>query len=72
KALEAGIKKAENSSQADLDKFRQGISNNLLNNLKTKYLSAKNREDKLRISFNEKYDEAQRQGQSGVSLNILS
>ncbi len=72
KTLKDGIKEATDSNEEDLGKLRQRIAGELLNNLKTKYLSTKNREDKLRVSYNEKYNEAQRQGQSGVSLNILS
>ncbi|MCY7347420.1 MAG: polysaccharide biosynthesis tyrosine autokinase [Pyrinomonadaceae bacterium] len=71
KALEDGIKKATASNQEDLDKFRQRISRDLLNNLKTKFLSAKGKEDSIRSSFDAQYNQAQGQNQSGVSLSLL-
>jgi uncharacterized protein involved in exopolysaccharide biosynthesis len=43
----------------------------LLNNLRTKYESAKSSEDKLRASFDQQKNEAQGQNQSGVSLSLL-
>jgi len=71
KALEDGMKKATQSSQEDLDKFRERIAKDLLNNLKTKYESALGREQKLKESFDRQYNEAQGQNQSGVSLSLL-
>ena len=71
KALEDGLRKATQSNQDDLDRFRERIAKDLLNNLRTKYESAKGREDKIRASFDQQYNEAQGQNQSGVSLSIL-
>jgi polysaccharide biosynthesis transport protein len=71
KALEDGIKKSTQNNQDDLEKFRERSAGDLLSNLRTKYLSAKAKEDKLRVSFNQKYNEAQGQNQSGVSLSLL-
>lgn len=71
KALEDGIAKTKADNEADLAKFRQRVSSDLLNNLRTKYLSAKGKEDKLRESFNAQYNQAQGQNQSGVSLSLL-
>ena len=70
-ALEDGLKKANTRNQEDLDKFRTRIASDLLNNLRTKYLSAQAKEDKIKASFNQQYNEAQGQNQSGVSLSIL-
>ena len=71
KALENGIEKATRENQAELDKFRERIAVDLLNNLETKYESAKSSEDKLRASFDQQKNEAQGQNQSGVSLSLL-
>ncbi len=71
KALEDGLRKANDNNQTDLDKFRQRVSSDLLSNLRTKYLSAKGKEDKLRESFDRQYNEAQGQNQSGVALSLL-
>lgn len=71
KALEDAVKKAISANQEDLTNFRKRVSGDLLNNLKTKYLSAKAREDKLRASFDQQYNQAQGQNQSGVSLSLL-
>jgi capsular exopolysaccharide synthesis family protein len=71
KSLEDSIRKASTENQEDLGKFRERIASDLLNNLRTKYDSAKSREDKLRASFNQQYNEAQGQNQSGVALSLL-
>lgn len=71
KSLEESLKKATDSNQDDLATFRKRISTDLINNLKTKYLSAKSREDKIRASFDQQYNQAQGQNQSGVSLSLL-
>ncbi|MCY7374960.1 MAG: polysaccharide biosynthesis tyrosine autokinase [Pyrinomonadaceae bacterium] len=71
KALETALKKAIATNQEDLAKYRKRNISDLLNNLRTKYLSAKAREDKIRASFNQQYNEAQGQNQSGVSLSLL-
>ena len=71
KALEDGLNKANSSNQEDLAKFRKRISTDLLNNLKTKFLSAKSKEEKIKSSFDQQYNQAQGQNQSGVSLSLL-
>ena len=71
KALEDSLKKATAANQEDLANFRKSAASDLVNNLKTKYNSAKAKEDKIKASFDQKYNEAQGQNQSGVSLNLL-
>ena len=70
-SLTDSVKKAVSTNQEDLANFRKRAASDLLNNLRTKYLSAKAKEDKIRTSFNQQYSEAQGQNQSGVSLNLL-
>lgn len=71
KALEDALKKATSGNEQELASFRKRVSTDLLNNLRTKYLSAKSREDKVRATFDKQKNEAQGQNQSGVSLGLL-
>ena len=71
KTLEDGVKKAIAENQADLATFRKRVSGELRNNLLTKYRSAQSKEDQTRESFNQQYNQAQGQNQSGVSLSLL-
>lgn len=69
--LQSEITKAVEKNQIDLNNFRKRASNDLLNNLKTKYLQTKSTEDSLRASFDKQLAEATRQNQSAVTLNLL-
>ncbi len=70
-ALESEVKKAITGNEQDLATFRKQKSAELLNNLRTKYLSAKNKEDQIRASFDQQYNQAQGQNQSAVTLSLL-
>ncbi len=67
KSIDNAISKYRN----DLAEFRQLKSKETLENLRTKYLQAKDQEDKIRVDFNKQYNEAQGQNQGAVSLKIL-
>ncbi len=69
--LQNEIKKAVADNEQNLADFRKRATADLLNNLKTKYLQAKNAEDSLRVSFDKQFSEAQGQNQSAVTLNLL-
>ncbi len=69
--LQNEITKAVEKNEIDLANFRKRAANDLLNNLKTKYLQAKSTEDSLRISFDKQLAEATGQNQSAVTLNLL-
>ncbi len=78
KEIDVQIKSYENSIdgllikfKADLERYRQQSVSTILTNLKTTYLRAKDREDKIRTDFNKQYNEAQGQNQGAVSLKIL-
>ncbi len=71
KTLEDSVKKAIAANQEDLATFRKRVSGELLNNLLTKYRSTQSKEDKIRSSFNQQYNQAQGENQSGVSLSLL-
>ncbi len=65
------IKKATVGNEADLTSFRKRVSADLANNLKTKYLTAKAKEDKIKSAYSEQYNQAQGQNQSGVMIGLL-
>lgn len=76
--IDVQIKSYENSIdnllarfKTDLERYRQQATSTILTNLKTTYLRAKDREDKIRADFNKQYNEAQGQNQGAVSLKIL-
>ncbi len=71
KALQDGLNKATTTNQDELTTFRKRVSSELSNNLRTKYLPAKSKEDKIRVSFDQQSNQAQGQNQSGVSLSLL-
>lgn len=71
KTLDDEIKKATANNETDLAAFRKRASSELLSNLRTKYESAKAKEDKIRASFNEQYNQAQGQNQSAVMIGLL-
>lgn len=55
----------------DLVKYRDRATKTLIENLRTKYLQAKQQEDKIRASFNQQYSQAQGQNQGAVNLRLL-
>ena len=70
-AYQGSIDGAVKKYREDLANFRQQKSKELLENLRTKYLQAKDQEDKIRVDFNKQYDEAQGQNQGAVNLKLL-
>ncbi len=71
KTLEDEITKATEKNEAELSGFRGRTAKVLLDNVKTEYLKAKSQEDKIRSAYNEQYNEAQGQNQSGVAIRLL-
>jgi polysaccharide biosynthesis transport protein len=69
--LENGLKEAQDKNEQDLKDFRNRVSNTILDNLRTKYLQAKEQEDKIRAAFNQQYNEAQAQNQDGIVIRLL-
>ncbi|MBV9216056.1 MAG: polysaccharide biosynthesis tyrosine autokinase [Acidobacteria bacterium] len=70
-SYQASIDSAAKRFSTDLDQYRQRTSNQLLENLRTKYLQAKDAEDKIRADFNKQYGEAQGQNTSAVDIKLL-
>ncbi len=71
RSYEDSIDKAVAKFNKDLAGYRQRTTTGLLENLRTKYLQAKDQEDKIRVDFNKQYNEAQGQNQGAVSLKLL-
>lgn len=71
KSYEDSIDKLLGRFRSDLDAFRQRTTKTILENLKTTYLRAQDRENKIRTDFNKQYNEAQGQNQGAVSIKIL-
>ena len=69
--LENGLKEDQGKMAQDLKEFRTRVSTTILDNLKTKYLQAKEQEEKTRSAYNQQYNEAQAQNQSGIVIRLL-
>lgn len=70
-SLESSLEKVVEKNDNDIKAFRQRTANDLLNNLQTKFVSTKDKEDKDRASFDAQYREAQSQNTGAVTLKIL-
>ena len=70
-AQDNGLKDAQDKNEQDLKEFRVRVSQTILDNLKTKYLQEKGKEDKIRASYDAKYNEAQGQNQAGIIIRLL-
>ncbi len=66
-----GLKDAQNKNEDDLREFRKRVSQTILDNYKTKYLQSKAKEDKVKASFTQQYNEAQAQNQAGIVIRLL-
>ncbi len=71
KTYEDAIDEAIARFQKDIEGFRARATTVALENLRTKYLQAKDKEDKIRTDFNKQYNEAQAQNQGAVNINLL-
>lgn len=71
KTLEDEITKATKKNETELNEFRGRTAQVLLDNAKTEFLKAKSQEDKIRLAYNEQYNQAQGQNQSGVAIRLL-
>jgi capsular exopolysaccharide synthesis family protein len=76
--IDAQIREQEDSIDRAVAKFNQQVDNfrgraakDMLENLRTKYLQAKDKEDKIRADFNKQYNEAQSQNQGAVNIKLL-
>jgi len=70
-SLEDSLIKATEKSSREVQALRDEAAKTLLNNLRTKYLQAKEQEDKIRSAFDAQYNEAQGQNTGAVLLKLL-
>jgi polysaccharide biosynthesis transport protein len=71
KSLESSIDKAVAQFRTQVDSYRGRAANDLLENLRTKYLQAKDKEGKIKTDFDKQYNEAQGQNQGAVNIKLL-
>lgn len=71
KSLEDSIAKEVEKNRNELEDFRKRSSQVLLDTLRTEYQQAKDREDKVRASYNEQYNLAQGQNTGAVQIKLL-
>jgi capsular exopolysaccharide synthesis family protein len=69
--LNKGLQDAQTKMEQDLRDFRERTTQTILDNLRTKYLQAKNQEDKIRATFNRQKSEAQGQNQAAIDIRLL-
>lgn len=69
--LESEVEKVRLNNQEGVEAYRRRTANTILENLRTKYLSAKATEDKIRTDFNSQYNQAQGQNQAAVTIRLL-
>ena len=70
-SFENTLGKLVERNDKDIREFRDRSSKDLLNNLQTKYLSSKAKEDKIRSAYNAQYNEAQGQNSGAVTMKLL-
>ena len=70
-ALNEAINKASVINQSDLEEFRKRQAKILVDGLRTKYLAAQEKENKLRADYNQQYNQAQGQNQAAVAIGLL-
>ncbi len=70
-SYQESLDKAVSNFQAELLSYRDRAAKGLLENLRTKYLQAKDQEDKIRADFEKQFSEAQDQNQGAISIKLL-
>lgn len=70
-SLEESIAQELKKNKEDLEDYRNRTAKAIIDNLRTRYLSAKQQEEKILASYNEQYNQAQGQGQAAVSIKLL-
>lgn len=68
---ETEIEKLRKNNQEGLETYRRRIADSILENLRSRYMSANETESKIRSSFDSQYNTAQVQNQAAVKIKIL-
>ncbi len=69
--IENAVSKRRNEIQKDLENYRTRVSQNIVDDLRTKYLQAKETEDKIQSSFDQERGKAEGQNQAAISIRLL-
>ena len=70
-SLENSLSSLVEKNNKEIRDFRESSAKDLLNNLQTKFLQAKQKEDEIKSAFDAQYREAQGQNIGAVSLKLL-
>ncbi|MDI1240610.1 MAG: polysaccharide biosynthesis tyrosine autokinase [bacterium] len=70
-SLEGSINDEAAKNRRELDEFRLRSAQVLLDTLRTEYQQTKEREDKIRVSYNEQYSLAQGQNTGAVQIRLI-
>jgi succinoglycan biosynthesis transport protein ExoP len=71
KSYQDSLKSATDKSRNDIEAYRTNATKVYLDNLRTKYLQALDKENKIRVDFNKQFGEAQGQNQDAVNIKLL-
>jgi capsular exopolysaccharide synthesis family protein len=71
KVLEDAITDVAKKNADDIRNYEERSTKTILSNLETKYIQAKQQEDKIRSAFNQQYNVAQGQNEGAVLLKLL-
>jgi polysaccharide biosynthesis transport protein len=69
--LDSEIEKVRSKNEESTEAYRRRMANSIVENLRTRYLSAKATEDEIRTAFNSQYNQAQGQNQAAVTIRLL-
>ena len=70
-SLKASLERVINNNNVEIAEYRKRAANDLLNNLQTKFLTAKDKEATIRASFDTQYAKAQSQNSGAVTIKML-
>lgn len=69
--IEAAVKKRREEIQTDLQNYRNRTAQVIVDDLRTKYLQAKEAEEKITATYNQEYNKAQVQNQAAINIRLL-
>lgn len=69
--LETEIEKIRSRNEESTDAYRRRMAASIIENLRTRYQSARAAEEKIRSDFNTQYNQAQGQNQAAVTIRLL-
>ena len=69
--IETALNKRKTEIEQDLANYRSRSSQIIVDSLRTKYLQTQQTEDKIQVTFNEKYNTAQVQNKATINIRLL-